>query len=416
MRYRFTENTLLDVKETPYTFLPLVFFDGDSVMLRETPYSPIKQVTRPYFFQARGVQRLKNFCGQTLANEIENMVQHKFKMPKEGIPAEYIDAYKDVQLPRVMVYNQFRDNDPSVRLDPPQEIARVPAPPEVISTFMGADQTTQAILGTYDAALGINKNELSGIAITEAATQSNAAAMPYIVGYLDGLNQIAIMIVDLIPKYYTTPRTIPILDNDGNRQYMQINDTGKPIMQYDSSSINVEVSAGVNFSIQRSRALQQIIALMQASEMFAKFINSSPQGLSTLLDNIEMRGIDKLKESVDGFLQQQAQQAQQSQQQAMMQNPAVIRAQMEQARIQQDAVQSERKSQIDAANVAVLDKNADTNRMKVLGELGIKSNGIDLEAAKLQAENARTAVDMAIRTADTIHKHNKVIQDIGEQE
>jgi len=197
---------------------------------------------------------------------------------------------------------------------------------------------------------------------------------------------------------------------------MQINDTGKPIMQYDSSSINVEVSAGVNFSIQRSRALQQIIALMQASEMFAKFINSSPQGLSTLLDNIEMRGIDKLKESVDGFLQQQAQQAQQSQQQAMMQNPAVIRAQMEQARIQQDAVQSERKSQIDAANVAVLDKNADTNRMKVLGELGIKSNGIDLEAAKLQAENARTAVDMAIRTADTIHKHNKVIQDIGEQE
>jgi len=400
VRYRFIENKVIGYKETPYRYLPLVFFDGDSVVVRRSETGPLEQVTRPYCYQAQGVQRLKNFCGQTLANEIENMIQHKFKLPKEGIPAEYASAYTNYQIPSVLVYNQFKDNNPDVRLDPPQEIARIPTPPEIGTTFMGADQTTQAILGSYDAALGINNNELSGIAITEAATQSNAAAMPYIVGYLDGLNQVAQIILDLIPKYYTTPRSIPVLDKDGNRQYMLVNDTGQPSMQYDANALNVEVNAGVNFAIQRSRALQQITALMQASEMFANFINNTPQGLNALLDNIEMRGIDKLKESVDQFLQQQAQQAKQQQQQAMMQNPAVIRAQVDMKKMQQESQEAERRDQISVGNLAVSDKQADTDS-------GVKENASDLQAAKLQAENARTAVDMAIKTADMEHRHKK---------
>ena len=82
--------------------------------------------------------------------------------------------------------------------------------------FTGSDSLIQNVLGSYDASLGINNNQLSGIAIVEGASQSNATAMPYIVGCLQGFQRVAQIYVDLMPKYFTTPRTIPILDEEGD--------------------------------------------------------------------------------------------------------------------------------------------------------------------------------------------------------
>jgi len=36
----------------------------------------------------RGYPKLKNFAGQTLGNELENMIQHKFIVAKESLPQE----------------------------------------------------------------------------------------------------------------------------------------------------------------------------------------------------------------------------------------------------------------------------------------------------------------------------------------
>jgi len=53
-------------------------------------------MTRPYVYHAKGAQKLKNFAGITLANEMENIVQHKFMIAKEALPKEqdWLAAYK----------------------------------------------------------------------------------------------------------------------------------------------------------------------------------------------------------------------------------------------------------------------------------------------------------------------------------
>lgn len=403
VRYRICESTVLDYKVTNYSYLPLVFFDGDSTKYRNDGIGELEQHTRPYCYQAFGVQRLKNFAGQTLTNEIENMVQHKFKIPKEAIPAEYLDAYTDYQMPNLMIYNSFLEDNPDVRLNPPEEIARIPTPPEVINAFMGADQTTQAILGTYDATLGINKTQLSGIAIEEGATQSNAVAMPRIKGFLNGLQQVANIVIDLIPKYYITPRTVPVKGRNGKKEYVVVNQNGSPNLQYSPNALNVSVEAGVNFSIQKSRALKTLIALMETSPTFAQFINSTKEGLGMLLDNIEMRGIDALKNGVDNFIEQQ----QAATQNAPPKNTDMIKLQLQREKISQDGQIATQKAKIDAAGVAVNDKNADTNRLQVLTTLNANEAGRELEADKVQAERERNAVDIAIKAADMSHSHVK---------
>ena len=62
IRYKLVENEILEVKSTDYTFLPLVFADNDSVCVRDTLQSELKQFTRPYCYQAKDTQKLKNYA------------------------------------------------------------------------------------------------------------------------------------------------------------------------------------------------------------------------------------------------------------------------------------------------------------------------------------------------------------------
>lgn len=412
-RYRLIENQVIEYIETDYKYLPLVFIDGNSAWIKDTPNGALQQHTRPYVYNAKGTQKLKNFAGQTLANELENMVMHKFKVPKEGIPTGYEDAYTNIQQANTLVYNAFKDNDPNVPLPPPQEIARVPAPPEVTNTFAMADQITQSILGSYDAALGINNNQLSGIAIVEGATQSNAAAMPYVVGFMQGLNQVGQIIMDLIPKYYITPRTVPVATREGQKGYVVVNKEGEPSLEYDSNALHVKVEAGVSFAIQKSRALQQIVALMQASPIFGQFMNQD--GLEVLVDNLEIRGVDQLKSMAKGFMDKMKKQQQMQQQMAMQQqqnNPQVMRMQLEKAKLAQNAQQAQIENQLKAAELANDKETNDTDRLRILATLENDQQQRLIQKEEIQTRKTAQAVDLAVKAADMSHRHVKDVVEL----
>jgi hypothetical protein len=345
------------------------------------------------------------------------MVQHKWVVAEEALPEkeEFVRAYTNPQLPSTLVYKGYMDNNPDKPNPPPAAVQRPPAPPEIANTVGITDQLIQNILGSYDASLGINNNQLSGVAIVEAATQSNAAAMPYVVGFMQALNQIAQIILDLIPKYYITPRTIPVMQASGMKSYQIINQPGGVDVNYDENALNVSVEAGVSFSIQKSKALQQMIALMQASPLFAQFINSV--GMEELLDNLEIKGIDQLKAKVQGFMQQmqqQQQQAMQMQQQQMMNNPQMMRAQNEKLKMVLDAKQNQVENQIKASNLQLTEEQIENERIKMLAEMEANARDRAVQLDKHQTEKDRMAVDLAMQAADMQHRHLKERHELGQ--
>jgi len=411
-RYRCIETEVIEYTETDFTFFPLVFFDGNSIMLKNPKTSgAVQQMTRPYVYHAKGAQKLKNFAGITLANEMENIVQHKFMIAKEALPKEqdWLAAYKDIQKPSNMVFNAFFEQDPDKPIPMPiREVQRVPTPPEVIQTFASTDSLIQNILGSYDASLGINDNQLSGVAIIEAATQSNAAAMPYVVGFLQGLQRVAEIIIDLIPKYYTTPRTIPVMGIDGKADYVKINQQDGVDMFYDTNALNVRVEAGVSFQIQKSRALQQLIALQQASPLFAQFMNE--KGLSVLLDNIEIRGIDQLKLMVEDWQQELAKQkemAMQQQQQEMQNNPIVQRNKIEMAKLQQKGQEMQFEQQKAQTQFQIDAEKLKNDQMKLMADVAIAQDSGLTQRIKAEAERFSKQIDLAIKKKDMHHRHLK---------
>lgn len=412
-RYRVYEGGILEKTKTDYSGFPLIFVDGNSAILSDSFNYSAHQMTRPYLYHAKGAQKLKNRAGCALANEIENIVQHKFMVAKEALPKEdmFLKAYTDVQKANVLVYNAFFEQDPDKPINNPlREVVKTPAPPEIIQAFTASDSLMQLTLGSFDASMGINDNQLSGEAIFQGASQSNAAVMPYLVGYLAGLQRVADLYVKMLPKYYNTPRTIPVRDMKGNRSYVTLQ---KGFFSYDESDLHVKVEAGVNFRVQKDRALLQITRLMQVSTQFAQFINE--RGLDTLLDNMEFRGLDALKEQVDSWQQEQqvkqAQAAQMAQQQMMM-NPQVMKNQIDMQKLQQESQKSQTQFQIDLAKL----KN-EQNRIIADVEQSQSENQVQL--VKAQTERFAKAVDLELRKGrhhldkkDQTHRHAMDILDL----
>lgn len=410
-RYRVSGSKILEAVPTNYKMLPLVFFDGNSTVLRDSNDSTAEQMTRPYVYHVKDAQRLKNYAGQSLANELENTIEHKFIASIESIPEDYLEAYLNVQKPSTLIYNQFHDGDPNVPLTAPREVIRTPIPPQISETFQMSDNLIQSILGSYDAQLGIQNNELSGVAIMQGAMHSNAAAMPYTVGFIKGLNRVSQIILDLIPKYYVTPRSIPIIHPDGKRDYQVINKKGigNIFMHYDARNLEVKVQPGVNFSVQKQISLETIIKLMQSSEIFTQFMNQ--KGLEILLDNIDIRGIDGLKQSAQQFMQEIEQQQQQQQQMQMqeMQNQmspqqlAQMQFELERMKIEQDREKTQTEAQVEltknATENAIKTKKTDIDFLEVMSKIQNQGVEMALKQEKIDAEKARTAVDMALDVA-----------------
>ncbi len=412
-RYVFCESKVLEYVETDYKYLPLVFVDGNSVVLRED--GTYSQMTRPYVYQSRGAQKLKNYAGQSLANELENTIQHKFMIAVESIPSDsaYQEPLRNVQKADAVYYNYFLDtNNPSVTLPPPTIIARTPIPPEITNTFTAMDTTIQYNLGNYDSSQGINQGQLSGIAFARSAIQSNTSAMPYIVGYIKGLNRVAQIIVDLIPKYYRTPRSLPIMLPDGKRSYKEINKKGSLYMNFDPNHLDVKVETGVNFAMQKEVALQTIVSLSQANQGFAQFMNE--EGLPVLLDNIDIRGIDQLKEKSNAWMQKQKQM--QAQQMQMQQQQAQVQAQQQQMEMAalQKQLQSptdaevgvmlvQEKAKTDAANISIKARDSETKFIETIAKIRNAEVQVDLKGAEIAAENERSALDSMIKVNESIN-------------
>lgn len=414
-RYRFCESRVLDYIETNYRYLPLVFVDGNSIVIKDG--GSYEQMTKPYVYNAEGIQRLKNYAGQSLANELENTIQHKFIVAVESIPEDYQDAYQNVQKADALMYNHFLDtNNPEVTLPPPREVVRTPIPPEISNTFRMSDEMTQTILGAYDPSQGINQANLSGIAFARSAINSDSASMPYIVGYIKGLNRVAQIIIDLIPKYYRTPRSLPVLLPNGKREFMEINKQGSLYMNFDPNHLQVRVEAGVNFAMQKEMALQTIIAMSQANKGFADFFNE--EGLPTLLDNIEIRGIDELKERANEWMKQQKEmkQAAMEEQQKALQADAQMKA-MQMAKMKKEVqepsiadiamLQTQQKAQLDSANIALKERDSETKFLETLSKIRNEDVKTELQAAKIDAENTRSAVEAAINVGNHIAEVSK---------
>ena len=449
--YRICQNEILEHHETNYPMLPLVFFDGNSVFVQDIHGGKITQMTRPYVYHAKGIQRLKNFAGQTIGQELEDMPRQTYMMPIEGMAKQYEKVYQNPQIASNIPYYQFNPKNTEQQLNAPSVVQRIPTPPLVYETYQGSDATTQAILGSYDAILGVNDKQISGVAIQQGAMQSNAAAVPYLMSYIKGLQRCAEIVIHLMPLFYNTPRTIPIRLPNGKRDYQVINSEYPKVNQqkqmlqkaqeqsmgneipmeeeesaeeeqmenaidfnYDPREINVKIEPGVNARVAKQVAIDQLTAMMNASPVFAEFMNR--QGLPTLLKNLDIHGGEALVDMAEQFQAQMQKEREQASQQGTDADK-IAGAEIQKAMLEAEA--RKQKTQADfslgIAKAAIMKEDAETKRL----ELELKAQEAHARLHMDRENQAAQAASDTVQLAFEVMKHQAEVnqqQQAGQQQ
>lgn len=405
-------NQIIKEEETSYRYLPIVYMDGNSKCISDGVTGNNKLLTKPYIYNLKGIQKLKNFAVQCLGNELENMIQHKIMVAKEAIPEGYLGAYENFQKANCLVYNAYNQDNPNQPLPQPREIVRTPIPPEITNTITMTDQMAEMVLGNFDASLAQMGNaEVSGKAFQEADLLSNAASRPYLDNFAQCLGWCANIALDLIPKYYKTTNTIPVHTKDGQRYYIEVNTDKSPHLLYDSNALNISVTAGPNTSIQKNRALQQITSLMQVSPIFQEFMNE--EGLPFLLKNMDMQGIELLTKAAESFSEKlkQSREAQQGQQQAAQQQMQMEQQKMIQAmQIEMEKLAIEKQSL--QQNIEEFTANLHFKIAEMQAKQEQFERNAQLEEAKLITEREKIESDNEISMRSAVVQEDKVHAEI----
>ena len=254
-----------------------------------------------------------------------------------------------------------------------QEFAGPPA--GAVQEALNASDDMKAAIGLYDASLGARSNETSGKAILMRQREGDVSTFHYIDNLNRALRHGGRVLLDLIPKVYSTARVIRVLGQDGKAASVSIGPGGsaaatqagrlqavEKIYDLTLGKYDVTVQAGPSFTSRREEAANQMIELIRAYPAAAPVIGD------LLARNLDWPGADEVAERLAALLPAQAQnadrggdpQAQAAQAQLAQMSQALTAAKAEIAALRQDRSHAARKLEIDAFE-------AETNRLKAIG-------------------------------------------------
>jgi hypothetical protein len=166
---------------------------------------------------------------------------------------------------------------------PPQRQGFVGPSAGELQQAIAAIDDMKAIMGIYDASLGVRSNETSGVAIRQRQRQGDVATFHFLDNLSRSIRHVGRILLDLIPKVYSTARVIRVLGEDNEPTQAQIAPGGQqeqPMQQgeqepgqaqeinriYDitAGKYDLVVKAGPAFGTQREAAREEMVDIIRA--------------------------------------------------------------------------------------------------------------------------------------------------------
>lgn len=155
-------------------------------------------------------------------------------------------------------------------LGAPQRNVFEPPVQAITQASMFAADDLKATTGIYDAAMGNQSNEKSGVAIQRRAAQSQTSNFHLVDNLSKSIRHGGRIVVDLIPHIYDTARAARIIGEDGSEDIVRLNEIfehkGKPTQyQLNVGKYDVTVDTGPSFETKRQEAVAVIGELIRGN-------------------------------------------------------------------------------------------------------------------------------------------------------
>jgi len=257
---------VLETVEWPGKYIPIVPVYGDEVWCegKRNLYSLISN--------AKDAQRELNYWRTTTTELIALAPKAPFIGPKGAFDSD-IDKWSTA--------NHY--SHPFIEYDGPEAPARQPfagPPAGAIQQALQAQDDMKAIIGIYDASLGARSNETSGRAIEIRQREGDVSTFHFIDNLSRSIRYAGRILLDLIPKVYSTARIVRVLGEDmapenvaiappEQQQEMmaQIQAKGQAIARiFDitAGKYDLTVKAGPSFTTQREQTRAELVEIIRA--------------------------------------------------------------------------------------------------------------------------------------------------------
>jgi hypothetical protein len=193
----------------------------------------------------------------------------------------------------------------------PQRVQGPEIPTAMIQLSQIASNDMKDTTGIYNASLGQQSNELSGVAINSRKQQGSVATFHYIDNLSHAIRRVWEIMIDMIPKVYDTNRVVRILGADGATEwkelYQEVTDpiTRQKVVLNDISKgkYDVTVTIGPSYATQRMEAVEVFSQL--AAQIGGAYPAIGPLLSYVILNNVDMPGAEEVSEALRNALVKQ---------------------------------------------------------------------------------------------------------------
>lgn len=350
-------------------YIPIIPVYGDEIVVEG------KRYFQSLIHSAKDAQRMFNYW-RTTSTELVALAPRVPWIGRKGTFDSDVDRWATANT----TSHSFLEFDTEQPIRQPLDVGPAAG---ALQEALNASDDMKAIIGIYDASLGARSNETSGKAIMARQREGDVATFHFIDNLARAIRHTGRILIDLIPKVYNAERVIRVLGEDGSPRSVQVNSgqpqpvmgpDGKPqvdeygeaIMAMHDLTIgkyDLTVTTGPSFTTRREEAA------MQMTEFVRAFPAAAPVIGDLLAQNLDWPGADEIAErlkKINPALKDQG-------------IPPEVQQMIQQG---QQAIQElTQKVQALEADKSIDQFNAETNRMKVVGDI--------------QNDQAKTAVSAA---------------------
>lgn len=359
---------VLEVKEWPGCYIPIIPVYGDEIVVEG------KRYFRSLIHNAKDAQRMFNYW-RTTSTELVALAPRVPWIGRVGTFNTDADRWATANT----TSHSYLEYDGEAPQRQPLDVGPAAG---ALQEALNASDDMKAIIGMYDASLGARSNETSGVAITARQREGDVSTFHFIDNLSRAIRHTGRILIDLIPKVYNTERVVRVMGEDGVPQSIKVNSQqpqpvmgpdgqpqvdqqGNPMMcVYDLTvgKYDLTVTAGPSYTTKREEAA------MQMTEFVRAFPAAAPVIGDLLAKNLDWPGADEIADrlkKINPALQQQQIPPEMQQ--------AIQKGQQQIAELTQENQRLQIENQSVKAGKEVDVFNAQTDRMKVEGQLNNES-------------------------------------------
>jgi len=250
-RYKLSGADILEETTFPGEYIPLIPVYGEEAW--EDGERKLLSLIR----KSKEAQRMFNYW-----KSVETQIL--MKSPKSPIIAavgqteDFMEDYQNPDKAMVLRYNPVEVNGQF--MPPPNPLPMPQLPVGIVNAARASVDDIKASMGMYNAAIGQRSNESSGVAINARKVEGEVAVFHFGDNLARSITQVGRVLVSALPAIYDTPRTVRVIDPEGNNDLVGINGARVDGQEQDyyltNGKYSVRVELGPSFTTQRQEAAQ----------------------------------------------------------------------------------------------------------------------------------------------------------------